>query len=123
MCFSFIKKMRGRILQAHFDKNGLIIRKSQIYDFTKPETTQPLVEIFLQFMTCKLVGDTKTALLRWFLSIRDIDIEDEVYISIAFLTQKQFTLFKAIFPEQERIHELLHVMIQTRIMKKPSLTI
>ncbi|KAN0079258.1 hypothetical protein V8E54_004472 [Elaphomyces granulatus] len=64
MCFSFIKKMRGRILQAHFDKNGLIIRKSQIYDFTKPETAQPLVEIFLQFMTCKLVGDTKTALLR-----------------------------------------------------------
>jgi hypothetical protein len=118
MCFSFIKKMRGRILQAHFDKNGLIIRKSQIYDFTKPETAQPLVEIFLQFMTCKLVGDTKTALLRWFLSIPDIDIEDEAYISIAFLTQKQFTLCR-----EERIHELLYVMVQTRIMKKPSLTI
>jgi hypothetical protein len=69
MCFSLVETMRGRILQAYFDKNGLIIRKSQIYDFTKLETAWPFVEVFMQFLTCEPVGGTLSILGYYRLSI------------------------------------------------------
>lgn len=58
MVFSFIGEKKGRILQAHFSYNGLVIRKSKLYDFSTAEKAKPHIELFLQYMASDTVGDT-----------------------------------------------------------------
>jgi len=50
----------GGILQAHFDRAELIIRKSQLYDFSTKEKAQDHIRLLLQYMASDPVGDTKT---------------------------------------------------------------
>lgn len=47
---------RGRIIQAHFGQEGLVIRKSKLYDFAEYNNAQKHMELFLQHMTCKVQG-------------------------------------------------------------------
>lgn len=57
MVFSFMGGYRGRILQAHNDTEGLVIRKSQLFDFSTWEKAKGNLDIFLQFMCSDPVDD------------------------------------------------------------------
>lgn len=48
-----------RILQAHFNYQGLVIRKTQLYDFSTAEKAKLPIELFLQYMASDMVDDTQ----------------------------------------------------------------
>lgn len=50
MLFSFMGKLKGRILQAHISEEGIVIRKSELFDFSTWEKAEPNLNIFLQFL-------------------------------------------------------------------------
>ena len=58
MVLSFMGNMQGRILHAHFNDKGLIIRKSRLYDFSTEEKADKSTELFLQYMASKMEGET-----------------------------------------------------------------
>lgn len=53
---SFTGSRHGRILQAHMDHHGLVIRKSKFYDFSQQRNAH--LGFFLRQMTCGLQGST-----------------------------------------------------------------
>ncbi|KAL1968426.1 hypothetical protein VTN77DRAFT_1955 [Rasamsonia byssochlamydoides] len=59
MVFSFMGGKQGRILQAYFNSQGLVIRKTQLYDFSTSEKAKLSTELFLQYMTSDMIGDTQ----------------------------------------------------------------
>ncbi|PCH03262.1 hypothetical protein PENOC_039560 [Penicillium occitanis (nom. inval.)] len=59
MIFTFSNDRRGRILQACYDSERLVIRKSKLYDFTTEEKCTESMEIFLQQLTGSLEGPTR----------------------------------------------------------------
>jgi hypothetical protein len=59
MIFTFSSDRRGRILQACYDSERLVIRKSKLYDFTTEEKGMESMEIFLQQLTGSLEGPTR----------------------------------------------------------------
>lgn len=59
MVFSFMGGKKGRILKAHFNHQELVIRKTQLYDFSTSEKAKLPIELFLQYMASDMVGDTK----------------------------------------------------------------
>lgn len=58
MIFSFMGNQQGRILQAHFGKQGLVIRKSKLYDFSSEAKAEKPTELFLQYMASEIQGLT-----------------------------------------------------------------
>lgn len=54
--FSLTSHKQGRILQAHLDREGLVIRKSQIYDFSSRPDAH--LDLFLQYMVSDIQGST-----------------------------------------------------------------
>lgn len=48
-----------RILQAHYSFEGLVIRKSQILDFSSKDAALPNMERVMSFMASRKVGNTK----------------------------------------------------------------
>lgn len=59
MVFSFTGQRKGRILQAYESKEGLVIRKSKLFDFSTWEEAEKSINLFVQFMASDPVGDTK----------------------------------------------------------------
>ncbi|RAL02563.1 uncharacterized protein BO80DRAFT_321832, partial [Aspergillus ibericus CBS 121593] len=58
LLFSFIEGRKGRILQAHLERGGLVIRKSELYDFSTEDAASHSREVFLQYMCSTRVGET-----------------------------------------------------------------
>jgi hypothetical protein len=54
MIFSFIGEKQGRVLQAHFGHQGLVIWKSQLYDFSTEAKARKPTELFLQYMSSEI---------------------------------------------------------------------
>lgn len=54
LAISFTGNRHGRILQAHMDRTGLVIRKSKLYDFSQQRNAH--LGLFLRQMTCSLQG-------------------------------------------------------------------
>lgn len=59
MIFTFSDDQHGRNLQAHYDSEGLVIRKSKLYEFTTEEKCTQNLNFFLQYLTCSLEGPTR----------------------------------------------------------------
>lgn len=59
MIFTFSNDQHGRILQACYDSERLVVRKSKLYDFTAEEKCAESMEIFLQQLTGSLEGPTR----------------------------------------------------------------
>jgi hypothetical protein len=57
MLFSFTGDKHGKILQAHMDRESLVIRKSHFYDFSARKDGH--LQTFLRYMVCDLQGQTK----------------------------------------------------------------
>lgn len=60
MIFSFMGEHNGRILQAHFDGEELVVRKLQLCDFSTKEKAQDNIQLFLRYMASEPVGDTRS---------------------------------------------------------------
>ena len=50
--------LHGRILQAYYDGNAVIIRKTKLYHFL-PENARDLLSLFVQQMANTPIGPTK----------------------------------------------------------------
>lgn len=73
LAISFTGNRLGRILQAHMDHHGLVIRKSKFYDFSQQRNAH--LGLFLRQMTCGLQGSTLI------LHEPDIDFDFSVVVS------------------------------------------
>ncbi|KAH1451652.1 hypothetical protein KXX13_003326 [Aspergillus fumigatus] len=49
---------KARIIQAYFNGDKLVIRKSRLYDFSTPETLSSSTTLFMQWMASKTGGNT-----------------------------------------------------------------
>jgi hypothetical protein len=56
---SFMLNFQGRVLQAHFNGEQLVIRASHLYDFSTPEKATIPMRWFLLQMASEMIGDTK----------------------------------------------------------------
>ncbi|OJJ45041.1 hypothetical protein ASPZODRAFT_70613 [Penicilliopsis zonata CBS 506.65] len=59
MVISIMAGMKARVLQAHYNYQGLVIRKSQMISFPTVDEALPNIDLFLRFMASECVGDTK----------------------------------------------------------------
>ncbi|KAH2979902.1 hypothetical protein KXW58_003399 [Aspergillus fumigatus] len=61
LCVSLTTVMsdsKARIIQAYFNGDKLVIRKSRLYDFSTPETLSSSTTLFMQWMASKTGGNT-----------------------------------------------------------------
>ncbi|KAG2019043.1 hypothetical protein GB937_005332 [Aspergillus fischeri] len=58
LMFSVMSDFKARIIQAYFNGDKLVIRKSRLYDFSTPETLSSSTILFIQWMASKPVGNT-----------------------------------------------------------------
>ncbi|RAL16042.1 uncharacterized protein BO97DRAFT_403210 [Aspergillus homomorphus CBS 101889] len=56
---SCMRQRKARILQAHFDGEDLVIRKSGLYDFSTRDLREKNIPLFLLYMASRPIGDTK----------------------------------------------------------------
>ncbi|KAJ9409335.1 hypothetical protein DTO045G8_3103 [Paecilomyces variotii] len=59
MLFSFMGEKKGRIIQAHTNSRALVIRKSKLYDFSTVDNFRKFTTLFLRYMTCDAIGNTR----------------------------------------------------------------
>lgn len=64
---------KARIIQAFFNGDKLVIRKSKLYDFSTPETLSSSTTLFMQWMASKPVGDTSGFALEDFVPFEEED--------------------------------------------------
>jgi hypothetical protein len=64
---------KGRIIQAYFNGDELVIRKSKLYDFSTRETLSSSTTLFMQWMASKPVGDTGGFQLKDFVPFEEED--------------------------------------------------
>ncbi|KAH1371468.1 hypothetical protein KXV22_005630 [Aspergillus fumigatus] len=58
LMFSVMSDSKARIIQAYFNGDKLVIRKSRLYDFSTPETLSSSTTLFMQWMASKTGGNT-----------------------------------------------------------------
>ncbi|PYI00216.1 hypothetical protein BO78DRAFT_269803, partial [Aspergillus sclerotiicarbonarius CBS 121057] len=58
LLFSFMGERKGRILQVHLDREGIVIRKSGLYDFSTEDAANSSRDLFLRYMCSTRVGET-----------------------------------------------------------------
>ncbi|PYH40502.1 uncharacterized protein BP01DRAFT_361227 [Aspergillus saccharolyticus JOP 1030-1] len=56
---SCMRQRKARILQAHFDGEDLVIRKSGLYNFATRELREKNIPLFLLYMASRPTGNTK----------------------------------------------------------------
>ncbi|RAH85516.1 hypothetical protein BO86DRAFT_159337 [Aspergillus japonicus CBS 114.51] len=56
---SCMRQRQARILQAHFNGEDLVIRKSHLYDFSTRELREKNIPLFLLYMASRPIGDTR----------------------------------------------------------------
>lgn len=54
--------LQGRILQAYFDGEKLVIWKTKIYSFGSAEDAKRSIDVFMQQMACDPRLDTKSVI-------------------------------------------------------------
>ncbi|KAJ9298977.1 hypothetical protein DTO271G3_3219 [Paecilomyces variotii] len=59
MLFSFMGEKKGRIILAHTNSRALVIRKSKLYDFSTVDNFRKFTTLFLRYMTCDAIGNTR----------------------------------------------------------------
>ncbi|PWY80790.1 hypothetical protein BO94DRAFT_424974, partial [Aspergillus sclerotioniger CBS 115572] len=58
LIFSFMGGRKARILQAHLNKEEILVRKRKLYDFSTEDAAYNSRDIFLRYMYCNRVGNT-----------------------------------------------------------------
>ncbi|GIK05397.1 hypothetical protein Aspvir_009506 [Aspergillus viridinutans] len=79
LMFSIMSDYKARIIQAFFNGDKLVIRKSMLYDFSTRATLSSSTTLFIQWMASKPVGDTRGFTLEDFVPFEEDDnIESSV---------------------------------------------
>ncbi|RLL96014.1 hypothetical protein CFD26_105610 [Aspergillus turcosus] len=73
LLFSIMSDFKARIIQAYFDGDQLVIRKSKLYDFSTRETLSSSTTLFMQWMASQPVGDTSGFPLKDFVPFEEED--------------------------------------------------
>ncbi|KAF7114669.1 hypothetical protein CNMCM5793_009620 [Aspergillus hiratsukae] len=73
LLFSIMSDYKGRIIQAYFNGDELVIRKSKLYDFSTRETLSSSTTLFMQWMASTPVGDTSGFALEDFVPFEEGD--------------------------------------------------
>ncbi|RHZ64519.1 hypothetical protein CDV55_107241 [Aspergillus turcosus] len=73
LLFSIMSDYKARIIQAYFDGDKMVIRKSKLYDFSTRETLSSSTTLFMQWMASKPVGDTSGFALEDFVPFEEDD--------------------------------------------------
>lgn len=71
MLLSFMAGMKGRVLQAYFADEGLVIYKSRLFSFEGARNGEISAEFFLEYMMSEMIGDT--AVTRTLSIVRRLD--------------------------------------------------
>jgi hypothetical protein len=58
MVISFMAEMKGRVLQASFGDDGLVIYMSRLVSFEGVRNAEISAEFFLEYMGSEMVGNT-----------------------------------------------------------------
>lgn len=59
MMVSSLGYRKAQILQAYFNQGHLLVRRSQLYDFSTLEKLNQHVDLFMLYLASHCVGDTR----------------------------------------------------------------
>lgn len=57
MAITFFGRMKARVIEAHTSQQGMIIKKTELFDFSTNELANKSMDTLLGFMCADLIGD------------------------------------------------------------------